>query len=139
MTLLKAKGKSNPAFECGASNANCFVIGQSCHSWPYRLRTSRQPLPTRKLWIASVAPHRRRLLQFMPPERSQNQAAADRQGAKSRRSTACAIVAERPRKRNEATTIFVTGPILHSGCEAFSDLWEALSDAFGSLKMAGRK
>ena len=49
--------------------------------------------------------------------------------------------AERPRKRNEATTIFITGPILRSGYEAspiYGKLFLILQP-FGSLKMAGRK
>jgi hypothetical protein len=61
------------------------TAGYSC---PYRLRTSRQLSPIRKLLAARVAPQRSKLLQFMPPERSQNRAAAGRHGAKSRMSMA---------------------------------------------------
>src|SRR5262249_61670116 len=54
-----------------------------CQSCPYRLRTMRQPLPTRELLAASVAPQRSRLLHVIPPERPQNRAAAGRQGTRS--------------------------------------------------------
>jgi hypothetical protein len=45
-----------------------------------------------------MAPHRNRLLPVIPPERSQNLAAAGRQGAKSIISIAAADVADRIRR-----------------------------------------
>src|ERR1700730_1873805 len=81
------------------------------YSWPYRLRTSRQLFPTRKLWAAKVAPQRIRLLQVMPPERSQNLAAAGWQGARSCISRAPASVLDRPRKMNVAMIFFIRVPL----------------------------
>jgi hypothetical protein len=77
------------------------------YNWPYLLSTSRQLFPTRKLCAARVALQRSRLLQVMPPLRSQNLAAAGRQGARSFMSRAPAIVLDRARKRKVAMNLFI--------------------------------
>jgi len=66
----------------------------------------RQLLPTRELLAASVAPHRSKLLQVMPPVRSHNRAAAGRQGAKSFMSTALAVVMDKA-KSSTPKSVFV--------------------------------
>ena len=87
------------------------------YSCPYRRKTSRQLFPTWKLCAARAEPQRSRLLQFMPPERSQNRAAAGLHGAKSCMSTACAIVADRPTKNNANTTFLIIGlSFLYRSC-----------------------
>jgi hypothetical protein len=78
--------------------------GYSC---PYFRNTSRQELPMRQLWAASVAPHWSKLLQVMPAERSHSRAAAGLQGASSAISTAPALVLKAPRMRHAANIIFI--------------------------------
>jgi hypothetical protein len=90
--------RSRPGHPCSAA-----------YNWPYRRRTSRQLFPTRKLWATSVALQRSRLLQVRPPLRSQNLAAAGRQGARSCISMAPANVVDRPRKRQMTIMHFMRG------------------------------
>ena len=60
-----------------------------------------------------MAPQRSRLLQVIPPERSQSLAAAGRQGAKALRSRAPARVADVDKKNSAAIAFFmVDSPIL---------------------------
>jgi hypothetical protein len=82
-------------------------IEHRAYSWPYRLRTSRQWSPTRWLLAARVAPQRSRLLQVMPPDRSQNFAAARRQAASSFRSSAPAPVADAARNTIAAMDLVI--------------------------------
>jgi hypothetical protein len=85
--------------------ARSSVLAVFNYNWPYRLRTARHSLPTRLLFAARVAPHRSRLSQFKPPERSQNFAAAGRHGTRSFISRAPAAAIEAVR-RNEANIAF---------------------------------
>src|SRR5262249_56238365 len=77
-----------------------------CRGCRYRLRTRRQPLPPRELLAASGAPQGSRLPHVIPPERSQNRAAAGRQGARSFMMSALAAVTERPKTRTPSN-VFV--------------------------------
>jgi hypothetical protein len=77
------------------------------HSWPYRFRTVRHPFPIRELFAASFAPHRNRLSQFIPPERSQSFSAAGRHGASSFRSRAPAVETETATKKRTAAVFFI--------------------------------
>ena len=84
------------------------ISAEERYSCPYFRSTSRHELPTRQLWAASVAPHRSKLLQVMPAERSHSRAAAGLHGASSARSTAPALVLKAPTIRHAASTVFIT-------------------------------
>jgi hypothetical protein len=77
------------------------------YSCPYLCNTARQRLLTRQLCAASVAPQRKRLAQVIPPERSQNLAAAGRHGANSARSIAFAALAEMATKTHAEINSFM--------------------------------
>ena len=94
-----ARGNSRPYRDPGVRGRAQGFMRVTPHSCPYRFRTWRQLFPTRPLLAAKVAPQRSRLLQVMPPERSQSRAAAGRQGAKSFMSMALAVVTENPRNK----------------------------------------
>ena len=88
------------------------------YSCPYRLRTARHSLLTRALFAASVAPQRIKLVQFIPPARSHNRAAAGRHGANSFRSSALAAQDNDIRKTTHTISFIRHLPTwFRSGCE----------------------
>lgn len=91
------------------------------YNCPYLCSTARHSLLTRQLFAASVAPHRSRLYQVIPPERSQSIAAAGRHGINSARSIAFAELAKSPTKTHvETSNSFMLGPSSSSAGKRFA-------------------
>src|SRR5207247_10553505 len=80
---------------------------------------------------ASVSPPRSRLLQVMPPERSQNFVAAAQHGVNSPRSMAPAAVPDSPRTTNATASFFIEcSPRLFGGSALLTSLRAAHQMSF---------